>query len=144
MFNPFEAARIPEDKCETLDYGTHEIVQLSNFYGFADHTEILNKWRSLLFAFADRNEEFCRIKSTQNDVQFWSYFLKISTLPWTSRMTFLVKTTLALPIGSADAERGFSIMNNVKTSKRSSLDHSTLEAIMRIKINGPPLDKFDA
>jgi len=53
-------------------------------------------------------------------------------------------TMLCIPVGSADAERGFAIMNNIVTSKRSSMEHDTLDAIMRIKINGPPIEKFNA
>lgn len=49
-----------------------------------------------------------------------------------------------MPVWSADAERGFAIMNNVKTTKRSSLNHENLESIMRIKINGPDIEHFDA
>ena len=40
-------------------------------------------------------------------------------------------------MGSADAERGFSIMNHVRTSRRSRLTPHHLDDIMRIRINGP-------
>lgn len=47
----------------------------------------------------------------------------------------LIQTTLVLPIGSADAERGFSIMNNIKDGRRNRLNPKTLEELMRIRIN---------
>ena len=59
-------------------------------------------------------------------------------------LRFLVRVALVIPVGSADAERGFAIMNNIKTSKRASLEHRELEGLMRIKINGPSIEKFDA
>ena len=43
---------------------------------------------------------------------------------------------LALPASSADAERGFSIQNLIKTETRNRLTLETLTAIMRVKLNG--------
>lgn len=57
----------------------------------------------------------------------------------------LIKTVLVLPMGSADAERSFSIMSHIRTSRRSRLASSTLDALMRIRINGPDsLNSFNA
>lgn len=65
-------------------------------------------------------------------------------MPWKTEINLLIRIALVIPIGSADAERGFANMNNIKTSKRSSLEHETSEALMRIKINGPDITKFNS
>ena len=41
-------------------------------------------------------------------------------------------------------ERGFSAMNREKTSLRNSLKDNKLEGILRICVNGEPLQKFDS
>jgi hypothetical protein len=56
-----------------------------------------------------------------------------------------VTTVLSLPIGSADAERAFSILNHIRTKRRSSLTGKTINNLMRIRMNGPrKLEKFSA
>lgn len=46
---------------------------------------------------------------------------------------------------SAEAERGFSIMNHIKYDRRSRLTGGNLENLLRIRINGPDdLDSFSA
>lgn len=65
--------------------------------------------------------------------------------PPCTETTKLIQTILVLPIGSADAERGFSVMNHVKSSRRSRITPKHLEDSMRIRINGPDeLEKFPA
>ena len=44
---------------------------------------------------------------------------------------------MAIPIGSASAERAFSIMNFIKTAQRARLTVENMEHILRIRINGP-------
>lgn len=52
---------------------------------------------------------------------------------------------LVLPIGSSEAERGFSVMNHIKNKRRSKLIPSHMQDIMRIRLNGVnELEKFPA
>jgi hypothetical protein len=44
---------------------------------------------------------------------------------------------------SVDCERGVSALKQVHTNLRNSLKQSTLEMLLYIKINGPPIDEFD-
>lgn len=55
----------------------------------------------------------------------------------------LYKRLDVLPISTADCERGFSAMNLTHTSLRNSLDVETINHLLFIKINGPPLQHFD-
>lgn len=67
---------------------------------------------------------------------FWAQVSQ-SDITWTDKTRMLINTILVLPIGSADAERGFSVMNTIKTSRRTKLTSNHLNDIMRIRINGP-------
>lgn len=52
---------------------------------------------------------------------------------------------LVITTGSAEAERGFSIMNHIKFDRRSKLTPRHVEDLLRIRINGPDnMDSFSA
>ena len=55
----------------------------------------------------------------------------------------LVKLLLSIPISNAKVERIFSLMNRVRTDFRASLSENTLNNLIRIQMEGPPLEEFD-
>ena len=55
----------------------------------------------------------------------------------------LAQVFMALPIGTADCERGFSTMKRIKTRLRSQMSNVTLNHCMRISMEAPALDTFD-
>ena len=55
-----------------------------------------------------------------------------------------IASVLTVPAGSSDAERGFSIMNHIlDDSRRKRIHVPTIDAILRIRLNGPPLKEFE-
>ena len=67
-----------------------------------------------------------------------------SNLPWSPSIKKLIEITMVLPLGSADAERGFSILKHASYDRRSLLKSQTIDAILRLRINGPDISEFDA
>lgn len=77
------------------------------------------------------------------------------TLP-SSVITYISKA-LAIPVGSADVERGFSMLNHARYDRRSSLSPTTIDAVLRfdniksilklsifrIRLNSPDISKFN-
>ena len=59
-----------------------------------------------------------------------------------NKLLDLVKAVRTLPVSTAECERGFSQMNVLASSTRSSLTIKTLSAIMFIKCVGPPPQIF--
>ena len=59
-------------------------------------------------------------------------------------MLVLLEIMMTISSSTAACERGFSCMNNQKTTLRTTLAHSTLDDIMRICIDGPTLREFNA
>lgn len=55
----------------------------------------------------------------------------------------LIEILLLFPISNATVERGFSNMRRIKTDWRSQLNEETLDHLLRISIDGPPLPEFD-
>ncbi len=77
-------------------------------------------------------------------MEFWAHFLGLPTVTWKESIRKLVETILAVPIATADVERGFSILTHTKYDQRSRLTTEHLRNLMFMRINGPPFDKFDA
>ena len=50
----------------------------------------------------------------------------------------------SLPFSTAKVERPFSILKVIKTEKRTSLNSDTLEDLLEIKTEGPPLSSFSS
>ncbi|PNW72327.1 hypothetical protein CHLRE_16g672700v5 [Chlamydomonas reinhardtii] len=64
-------------------------------------------------------------------------------LSWLSGMgrelTVLVQIMLVLQPSTAEVERGFSAMNDIKTPGRASMKLGTLDVLMRVRLVGPPI-----
>lgn len=55
----------------------------------------------------------------------------------------LIRLLFTIPVSNAAVERMFSNLGRVKTAKRSSISQGTLENILRIQAEGPPLESYD-
>lgn len=142
-FNIFSPARIPSDESETLTYGIKEINSLCTYFNWDDCKKLLKDWTSLLDSMIN-SDILCDLKNRNTSpFAFWSQFLKTKNIAWTDRTKKLINTVLVLPIGSADAERGFSIMNHIKSPRRAQITTNHLNDMLRIRINGPnDINKF--
>ena len=58
-------------------------------------------------------------------------------------LCILAAVGLVLPLSTVDCERGFSDLKLIKTPLRNRLCVSTLESLLWIAIEGPPLTQFD-
>lgn len=58
-------------------------------------------------------------------------------------LAIAVEILLLLPASNASLERGFSTMGRIKGDDRNRLGHDILDHLLRIKIDGPSLDKFN-
>jgi hypothetical protein len=55
----------------------------------------------------------------------------------------LAKIALVLPMSTASNERSFSLLKLIKKPITKRLSDSMLDALMRIRLLGPPIEKFD-
>ena len=49
---------------------------------------------------------------------------------------------MTISASTAACERGFLCMNDEKTSSKTRLSNDTLDIILRINVNGPPIEEF--
>lgn len=59
-------------------------------------------------------------------------------------VNILLQIMLTISCSTAVVERGFSAMNSQKTSLRTLLSKGTLNSIMKIAVDGPSVEEFDA
>ena len=68
----------------------------------------------------------------------------ITILRLLQNILHLVKIMLVLPISSAVCERGFSSVTRIKSDVRASLHTETVEELIRISVEEPQLEDYDA
>ena len=56
----------------------------------------------------------------------------------------LVELTFTIPLSNGHVEHCFSQLKLTKTNRRTSLGEDCLDHILRIRIEGPPLESWDA
>lgn len=141
----FSPERMPSTTADALSYGVQEIRHISDYFKWDKVNELLDAWSVLLESFV-RSSRLCAFKAKETkSFAFWSEMLISKEIAWKPNTKKLIYTILSLPIASADAERGFSIMNHIRTSRRSRLGPESLDALMRVRINGPNnIDRFAA
>jgi hypothetical protein len=88
--------------------------------------------------------DYCALKSDNNPITFWSIIVTNEHVKSQIHFIKLIHTILALPVGTADVERGFSILNHIMFDRRARLTVKRVKDISRIRINGPSLSKFNA
>lgn len=142
-FDIFKPSNIPKDIASSSVYGLGEVHSLCEFFEWDYCRALASEWTHLLTTIIE-SERFCELHN-ENALTFWSQFLQTNHIAWTDKTRMLIYTVLVLPIGSAEAERGFSIMNHIITSRRLSLTASHIDDLMRIRLNGPEkLEEFSA
>jgi len=76
----------------------------------------------------------------------WSPFLvmnKSQDVQTLKNILALLRIYMVIPSSTAEAERGFSLMQRIKNDHRSRLSGSTLTDLMMVKLCAPDLDSFD-
>lgn len=134
-FDIFEPSNIPSDSGASAVYGLNEVHSFCEFFEWDDCNALGREWTFTIRTIIE-SSRFCELH-TSNALTFWSQMLKTNDIAWTVRTNKLIHTILVLPIGSAEAERGFSIMNHILTSRRMSLTPEHVDDLMRLRLNGP-------
>lgn len=145
-FKIFRPKEFPDNAGIAITYGAFEIVRVCEILNLGECLELVKDWGNLVVSIVD-SDNLCKFKSNPKTetYMFWSHFLNETGIVWTKRTQRLIQTILVLPIGSAEAERAFSVLNHIKNKRRSSLKPKHIQDIMRIRLNGPnELEKFPA
>lgn len=144
-FDVFVPKNLPgvDDVVNTLSYGTREINSFCVLFKLNQCLLLLEDWRRLILSIVE-NSDYCQLREG-SAISFWTKLMNMPSITWTERTRYLIQLILVIPVGSADAERGFSIMNHIRNKRRKSLTSEHLDALMRVRLNGPNnIERFSA
>uniref|UniRef100_A0A3P8R1F9 C17orf113 probable zinc finger domain-containing protein n=1 Tax=Astatotilapia calliptera TaxID=8154 RepID=A0A3P8R1F9_ASTCA len=136
-FKVFDPSILPYPREELANYGDEEVDYLvTHFACLLDAEEkekIPQEWMDLKVWLAERRGR--KVDCLYRDL--------LSENPeHLSHILLLVKLMLTLSPSTAICERGFSCMNRVKTTHRTSLHPETLNDCMQLSINGETVESF--
>ena len=133
-YSALDPRKWPSDLSDIDQFWLDDIKALHEMIGpeEVDEQNIVASWRKMLFNILE-DKNYCKYK--QDIIQFWQHYLKTSLVP--NSMHFIVIRILAIPVGSADAERAFSYYFHIRSKRRERLTREHIESFMRIRINGP-------
>ena len=119
-------------------YGNDSLeVLLQRLPGFVDPDEALTEWLSLKTAMQNH-------PTLKNAASVPALVQELSKNHSEENLVLrkLADWGLAISLSTADAERDFSLLKLVKSARRSRVSNVTLQHIMAVKIDAPPMEEF--
>ena len=142
VFNP-DALPLPDSGEEFAEYGNGEIEKLFTHFHPSDVDEFveesLEEWSSYKERLAINRRESASYTCKEvlddlcGDLSTKRMFPKLSSIACICRV---------IPMHTASVERTFSQLNLIKTDIRNGMSERTLDALLRIAVNGPSLENF--
>ena len=131
---------IEKDRNEIISYGNEELFRILNYFShlFSDSVqeEIKEQWLRLKL-FVCKRIPF-------NERHFHELWPKLLTEDKRfSTIMQVISIVMLIPISTAAYERGFSLMNRIKSKGRSRLANSLMNNLMTISCNKEELRSFD-
>ena len=85
-----------------------------------------------------------RLDNKQQILSGFQDYLENGGKKYPAQLNPLVDCITSLPCSSSECERGFSSMNTILTETRNRITSMHLSSLMFIKLNGPPIHKWNA
>lgn len=143
MFDVLRPSLLPDKSAEVFSY-SGKIFDVAKQFSIPAE-EVSNEFAFLLHSLLDDHATEYYLHKTKDDpIEFWSHFLRLPTVQWNSNIKRLIETVLAVPIATADVERGFSILTHIRSDRRSRLTVEHMKDIMFARINGPEVSNLNA
>ena len=105
----------------------------------ADVSKIKEEFESLM----QYAVQFISLATVEYRAVRWRIFNALTASEW-SNVLILIQLLLSLPASNGKLEHVFSQMNVIKTNKRSLLSNDSLDDLLLLSIDGPPLNDFCA
>ena len=88
-------------------------------------------------------EEEINLVQEDYEIIWWKLFNAVDVKQW-SNVLAVIELLFCLPLSNGHLERVFSQLKLIKVNRRTSLGEDTLDQLIRINGEGPPLSKWDA
>ena len=100
--------------------------------------ELLEEWHDMV----DYTVQYLKPCKQHYRATWYKLFHSSRIVNW-QNILLVVRLLFSLPVSNAAAEKFFSTLKQMKSSKRASISQPTLQGTLRIT-EGPPLKKYDA
>ena len=104
----------------------------------ASQIEVVNEWHDML----DYTVKYLSPSCHHYRATWFKIFHSSRSFQW-QNILLLIRLLFSVPVSNAVLERFFSSLGRVKSVKRASLSQQTLEDILRIQAEGPPMESYD-
>ena len=88
-------------------------------------------------------KQFLNLVQEDYKIVWWKLFNAVDAKKWTNILS-VIELLFCLPIANGHVERCFSQLKLIKNSRRTCLGEETLDDLLRINVEGPPLVDWDA
>ena len=126
----FLPSKIPANSTYCYSYGRDHVSTLARHYG-CDVEETIYEWKEVVVT----------LKQKTNAREVLYHLLTAGALY--PNLAKISASLLVIPVHSADCERGFSALGRIKNKLRSRLTNKSLNSLLMISLNGPPLKDFN-
>ena len=139
-FAAFKLMLMPDSLDELADHGNEDVCKLANH--FSDVLSDVEKDESVIRSEYAHLKAYLKPLKTRDELVIYSQLLATRPSKFKNILT-LVEIMFSISCSTAKAERSFSAMNLIKTPNRCSLHEDTLQHLLRVYIEGPPLAGFN-
>ena len=121
-----------------------DVQKLGKILGIENYQELSVEWPKFRNGVINTTLFCANLNNIKkNPEEFWASLLNSNIIRVPDVIQKLIQHILVIPTGSSDAERCFSIMNGVRGEKRQNLLPKNVEHLVRIKMNGPPMEQVN-
>ena len=86
---------------------------------------------------------FLNLVQDDYKINWWKLFNSVDASKW-SNVLRVIELLFCLPVSNGHLERVFSQIKLIKNNRRTCLNENTLDELVRINVEGPPLSKWDS
>ena len=138
-FKIFDPTTLPVEPADLQQHGIDDVKRLATHYGtseiLATPEECLSKWSSF--------KQFVKERGVNSHADMTQLLCTNSKLAQIyPNMTTMAQICRVIPVHSADVERTFLQLKLIKTAVQNRMIEQTLDALLRIVIEGPPIEEF--
>ena len=147
LFKIFDTHKWPLDNLSLQAMGNRELKKLLSFYHLKNiisenEKECAYREWSLLKIEIKQRKKMSKYKPSPYDL-YRDVLKTLELMEELPNILVLVRLMMIISVSTASCERGFSQMKNEKSSLRTRLDPNTLDDVLRINIDGKPVENVN-
>ena len=100
---------------------------------------VKDEWDSMV----EYGKKFLNLVQEDYKVIWWKLFNAIDSSQW-SNVLAVIELLFCLPMANGRLERVFSQLKLIKTNRRTNMGEDSLDYLVRVNVEGPPLSEWDA